>query len=196
MRQDNSRARKNILLLGCCRAVYFNNSRKIRIYLEKTFHGPYDNLSTYPRVVQKKSKSKRRKREQEKGNKLKPYLACVADTLNRLYRRTIPKSRWCVKGRLHHRLTMPGASNIGAWLYQTCQCQHTPGHHLRQKLCSYMTSHARTQPYCLDCLQSAFSLKIRLVLMSSSSAIANTRFSQLAALPLAFLGFACSNFAK
>ena len=35
---------------------------------------------------------------------------------------------------------------------------------------------------CLDCLQSAFSLKIHLVL--------------IAALPLASLGFACSNFAK
>ena len=75
----------------------------------------------------------------------------------------------------------------------------------------------------IDCLQSAFSLKIGLVLISSS-AIANhdviitkgnetrhektvsifssrayalvSRGSRLAALPLACLGFACSNFAK
>ena len=59
----------------------------------------------------------------------------------------------------------------------------------------------------VDCLQSSFSLKIRLVLISSST-IANNdviititywlrpRFSRLAALPLASLGFACSNFAK
>ena len=133
--------------------------------------------------TKKKRKSKRRKREQEKGNKLRPYLACI----DGLYQ----WSRWCVTGRLHHRLTMPGASNIVSWLYQTCQSQHTPGHHLCQKLCSYMTSHARAQPYYLDCLQSAFSLKIRLVLRSSSSAIANPRFSRLAALPLT-----CSNFAK
>lgn len=119
----------------------------------------------------KKRKSKRRKREQEKGNKLRPYLACI----DGLYQ----WSRWCVTGRLHHRLTMPGASNIVSWLYQTCQSQHTPGHHLCQKLCSYMTSHARAQPYYLDCLQSGFSLKIRLVLRSSSSAIANPRFPRL-----------------
>ena len=56
----------------------------------------------------------------------------------------------------------------------------------------------------LDCLQSAFSLKIRLVLISSSSivnrdviiTIRDPRFSRLAALPLVCLGFACSNFAK
>ena len=42
-----------------------------------------------------------------------------------------------------------------------------------------MTSHTCAQPYYLDCLQSALSLKIRLVLMSSSSAIANPRFSRL-----------------
>ena len=165
MRRGNSRARKNILLLGCCRAVYLNDYMwKIRVYLEKTFYDPYDNLSTYPRVVQKKKKkrkSKRRKREQKKGNKLRPYLACI----DGLYQ----WSRWCVTGRLHHRLTMPGASNIVSWLYQTCQSQHTPGHHLCQKLCSYMTSHARAQPYYPDCLQSAFSLKIRLVLISSSA---------------------------
>ena len=65
----------------------------------------------------------------------------------------------------------------------------------------------------LDCLQSVFSLKIRLVLVSSS-AIANhdviiaitvfffsfsglrPPFSRLAASPLACLGLACSNFAK
>ena len=66
----------------------------------------------------------------------------------------------------------------------------------------------------IDCLQSVLSLKIRLVLISSS-AIANhdviiaietrrekTHFllgltpSFLAASPLACLGFACSNFAK
>ena len=65
----------------------------------------------------------------------------------------------------------------------------------------------------LDCLQSAFSLKIRLVLISSS-ATANhdvtitirvsyfvfsglrPRYSRVAALPLVCLGFACSNFAK
>ena len=186
MRRGNSRARKNILLLGGCRAVHLNDYMwKIRVYLEKTFYDPYGNLSTYPRVVQKKKKrkSKRRKREQEEGNKLRPYLACI----DGLY----PWSRWCVTGRLHHRLTMPGASNIVSWLYQTCQSQHTPGHHLCQKLCSYMTSHARAQPYYLDCLQSAFSLKIRLVLRSFSSTIANPRFSRLAALPLT-----CSNFAK
>ena len=62
--------------------------------------------------------------------------------------------------------------------------------------------------FALDCLQSAFSLKICLVL-TSSSAIANndviitirdyalvSRGSRLAALPLPCLGFACSNFAK
>ena len=56
----------------------------------------------------------------------------------------------------------------------------------------------------LDCLQSAFSLKIRLVLISSSSianhdviiTIRDPRFSRLAALPLVCLGFACSDFAK
>ena len=74
----------------------------------------------------------------------------------------------------------------------------------------------------LDCLQSAFSLKIRLVFISSSAipnhdvmyilqrrdekrrslifssrAFIRPRFSQLAAWPLASLGFACSNrFAK
>ena len=60
----------------------------------------------------------------------------------------------------------------------------------------------------LDCLQSAFSLKIRPVLISSS-AIAyhdviiyfffsglRPRFSWQAASPLARLGFACGNFAK
>ena len=46
----------------------------------------------------------------------------------------------------------------------------------------------------VDCLQSAFSLKIRPVLISSS-AIANHDTRQ-AASPLACLGLACSNFAK
>ena len=139
-------------------------------FLEKTFYHPYDNLSTYPRVVQKKRKTKRRKREQEKGNKLRPYLACI----DGLYQ----WSRWCVTGRLHHRLTMPGASNIVSWLYQTWQSQHTPGHHLCQKLCSYMTSHARAQPYYLDCLQSAFSLKIRLVGLGHPAARLQTLVSR------------------
>ena len=58
--------------------------------------------------------------------------------------------------------------------------------------------------YIIDCLQSAFSLKIGLVLISSS-AIANhdviitiRDWAQLSflALPLASLGFASSNFAK
>jgi len=70
----------------------------------------------------------------------------------------------------------------------------------------------------LDCLQSAFSLKIRLVLISSSAVpnhdviITETRrektvsyyfflglrprFSRFPASPLACLGFACGNFAK
>ena len=60
----------------------------------------------------------------------------------------------------------------------------------------------------VDCLQSVFSLKIRLDFISSS-VIANRdviitiatlglrpRFLWLAALPLACLGFACNNFAK
>ena len=68
----------------------------------------------------------------------------------------------------------------------------------------------------VDCLQSAFSLKIRLVLISSSAipnhdviitetdekeksfffSVLRPRFSRLPASPLACSGFACSNFAK
>ena len=84
----------------------------------------------------KKRKSKRRTREQEKGNKLRPYLACI----DGLYQ----WSRWCVTGRLHHRLTMPGASNIVSWLYQTCQSQHTPGHISAKTLLIYDQSRTRT----------------------------------------------------
>ena len=47
----------------------------------------------------------------------------------------------------------------------------------------------------LDCLQSAFSLKIRLVL-DLVQRDCKPRFSRQAASPLACLGFACSNFAK
>ena len=84
MRRGNSRARKNILLLGCCRAVYLNDSEMITCEkFEFLWKRRFMTLMTIYRPTQglykkkKKRKSKRRKREQEKGNKLRPYLACI-----------------------------------------------------------------------------------------------------------------------
>ena len=73
MRRGNSRARKNILLLGCCRAVYLNDSEMITCEkFEFIWKRRFMTLMTIYRPTQGLYKKKRKeKAKEEKGNKKK-----------------------------------------------------------------------------------------------------------------------------
>lgn len=74
MRPGNSRARKNILLLGCCRAVYLNDSEMITCEkFEFLWKRRFMTLMTIYRPTQGLYKKKKRKEKakEEKENKKK-----------------------------------------------------------------------------------------------------------------------------
>ena len=72
MRRGNSRARKNILLLGCCRAVYLNDSEMITCEkFEFLWKRRFMTLMTIYRPTQGLYKKKKEKAKEEKENKKK-----------------------------------------------------------------------------------------------------------------------------
>ena len=89
MRPGNSRARKNILLLGCCRAVYLNDSEMITCEkFEFLWKRRFMTLMTIYRPTQglyKKKKGKKKQKKKKRTRKRKQI-----ETISSLYRRTIP----------------------------------------------------------------------------------------------------------